>query len=616
MERRSGKPVALRWRAVHSSHERGFPSNMIIRFSATLVCLATTVAAQDVRLISSEARSDLDAASLLRSLEADASPQDYIAAARADYRRLLTALYAEGYYGGTVSIKVDGVEASDIAPLAAPDRIDDVVISVAPGPRFRFGEVKITPLLPQTTLPQDLGPRRTARTNRIRAAVTDSINSWRDLGYAKAKVAEQSIIARHADARLDVAIALDTGPRLRFGPLQVSGSDTINDARIRQIAGLPTGAVYAPADLETAQSRLRRTGTFSSVSLTESDTIGPNDTLPIIARLDEAKPRRIGFGLELSSVDGLTVSSFWLHRNFLGGAERFRINAEVADITGETGGTDYSIGGTFTRPATFGPDTSFYLTGDVSREDEPEYLLDSVAVETGFSRILNEDLTVRAGVGLLRAREETETDTREYTLFTLPLDATLERRDVPTNAKSGYYLDTSLTPFISIDGDITGARSYTDLRGYATVGLQERLTFAARGQVGSVVGASTSQAPADFLFYSGGGGTVRGQSYQSLGIDSIDDGKDVTTGGTSFIGAQLEARYLVRNKVSLVGFYDIGHIGETSRPGENGDWHAGAGFGLRYDTAIGPIRLDLGTQANGDDAGQDVQIYIGIGQAF
>jgi translocation and assembly module TamA len=109
---------------------------------------------------------------------------------------------------------------------------------------------------------------------------------------------------------------------------------------------------------------------------------------------------------------------------------------------------------------------------------------------------------------------------------------------------------------------------------------------------------------------------VRGQPYQSLGIETIEGAQTVTTGGTSFVGAQLEARYLIGDSLSLVGFYDFGHVGETSTPGGGGDWHAGAGFGVRYDTGIGPIRLDLGTQASGDDAGEALQVYIGIGQAF
>jgi translocation and assembly module TamA len=589
---------------------------MFWRLSAAFLIYATAASAQDVKLVSSAARGALSEASLLRDLDDTAAPQDFIAAARADYRRLLTALYAEGYYSGEISIMVDGVEAANIAPLAAPKTIGEVVIRVKPGPQFTFGNVSIAPLPPQTTIPEDLGPRSEAASGKIREAVSSSISSWRDLGYATADVTDQSIVARHGDEKLDVAVTLDPGPRLRFGNLRVSGSDTVSDARIRQIAGLPTGEVYSPSELDKAERRLRRTGTFESVSLTESDVIGADNTLPINAQLSEAKPRRFGFGLELATIEGLTVSSFWLHRNFLGEAERLRVDAEISGIAGETGGVDYRLGGTFTRPATFGPDTEYFLSGEISREDEPEFLLDKISIETGFSRILTDDLTVRAGVGLLRAREETAAGTRDYTLFILPLDATLERRDVPTDAKSGYYLDVNLTPFISIDGEIAGSRFYGDARGYYSFGEEENLTFAARGQFGSVLGASIAESPADFLFYSGGGGTVRGQPYQSLGIDSFVGGETVTTGGTSFVGAQFEARYLIRENISIVGFYDVGQVGETATPGEDAEWHAGAGFGLRYNTGIGPIRLDLGTQASGEDAGSDLQVYIGIGQAF
>ncbi len=589
---------------------------MFKQLSAIMIFCASSVQAQDVRLVSDSARSALREASLLRALDDDAAPQDYIAAARADYRRLLTALYASGYYAGTISITVDGVEAADIAPLAAPDAIDEVVIAVTPGPRFRFGRVEIAPLAPQSALPVEIAPGERARSGAIGDAVSGSLRDWRALGYAKASVTGRSIIARHEANALDVTVTLAPGPRLRFGPLNVSGTDAVSDARVRQIAGLPTGAVYSPDEIAAAERRLRRTGTFDSVSFTESDEIGPDNTLAINAQLSEAKPRRFGFGLELSSIEGLTVSSFWLHRNFFGGAERLRVDAEVSGIAGETGGIDYSLGGTFTRPATFGPDTEYFLTGRISREDEPEFLLDKIAVETGFSRILNDDLTVRAGVGLLRAREETDAEIRQYTLFTLPLDATLDRRDAPGDAKEGYYIDLTATPFVSIDGEITGARLYGDVRGYYSLGEEHSLTFAARGQMGSVLGAGLSEAPADFLFYSGGGGTVRGQPYQSLGVDRLDGGETVTSGGASFVGAQLEARYLVREDISLVGFYDIGHVGAGSTPGEEGNWHAGAGVGLRYNTGIGPIRLDLGTQASGDDAGEDLQVYIGIGQAF
>lgn len=584
----------------------------------TAIFSPLALAAQEVRLEAPAARDPLSEASLLRELRRndDAAPQDFVAAARADYRRLLTALYAEGYYAGTVSITLDGVEAATLDPLASPSVIERIVIDVDPGPRFRFGEVSITPLPPGTVLPVDVGPRRTAESGRVAAAVRTGLASWRDLGFAKASVADQQVIARHDDARLDVNVTLNPGPRLSFGELVVTGNEDVDADRIREIAGLPTGEVYSPAEIVAAERRLRRTGTFDSVSLSEADQIGPNDTLAVTAQIAESRPRRIGFGLELSTIEGLTVSSFWLHRNLLGGAERLRIDAEVAGIDGETGGTDYAIRANFTRPATFGPDTEFFIRGEVAREDEPDYLLDKVSVEVGFSRIISDDLTVQAAVGLLSAREESDLGTREYVLLTLPLDATLDRRNEPTDATDGYYLDASVTPFLSLRGDIDGTRFYGDARGYVTPGEGGRLTLAARAQVGSLLAVGLDDAPADFLFYSGGGGTVRGQPYKSLGIDRVEGGETVSTGGTSFTGAQLEARFAVRDNIDLVAFYDIGHVGNTAVPLEDGDWHAGAGLGLRYDTGIGPIRLDLGTQASGENAGESLQVYIGIGQAF
>ena len=581
-----------------------------------LLTQSGAASAQDVRLVSDAARDALDQASSLRSLEDDADPQDYIAAARADYRRLLTALYARGYYGGRISITIDGREAAALSPLAAPASIDEIVINVTAGPRFRFGQVDIGPLAPQTVLPEEMRTGETARSETVETAVGLAIRSWRDIGYAKASVAGQSLVARHDDARLDVDVDINPRQQLRFGQLQVIGNETVSDARIRQIAGLPTGEVFSPDEIAAAERRLRRTGTFSGVSIVEGNMVPQTDLLPMRLNISEAKPRRFGFGIELSSLEGLTLSGFWLHRNFLGGAERFRTEAEVAGIAGETGGIDYRLGASFNRPAVFGPDTDFFMGIEIAREDEPDFLLDSISIETGFSRIITEDLTVRAGVGLLRAREETDAFTREYTLLTLPLDATLDRRNDPANATAGYFIDLDATPFISIDGDIAGSRLFSDVRGYRSFGNDDRVTLAGRLQVGSVLGADTTEAPADFLFYSGGGGTVRGQPYQSLGTETTIGTDTVTTGGISFAGAQLEARVGFNDSLSFVGFYDVGHVGTTGVPGEDGEWHAGAGIGLRYNTGIGPIRLDLATPASGDNAGEELQVYIGIGQAF
>jgi translocation and assembly module TamA len=591
--------------------------------AAVLTALPVTLSAQDVDITVQAEDESLErvvrSASLLLELtdnDEDNSAQDFVSAARADYRRILTALYAAGYYSGVIGITVDGREAAGIAPLDAPASVGRIDVTVQPGPLFSFGTAQVAPVPPGTELPEGFASGKPALSDTIRDAVRTSVTAWRDAGHAKAEAADQQIVARHDDTALDASVAISPGPRLTFGDLTITGNEAVRTSAVRRIAGLPVGEVYSPDEIDAAQRRLRGTGTFDSVALTEADDIGPNDTLPMRLVVTESLPRRIGFGLELSSVEGLRVSSYWLHRNIFGGAERLRVEGQVAGIGGDTGGIDYAIATSLAIPAIYGADTDFLATARLAREDEPDYLLDSFSVETRVTRRLSDDLEVGIGLGLLAASEETPLRTRDYVLLTAPLSATYDRRDSQTNAKNGYYIDTRATPFLSIDGGADGARLYVDGRGYASFGAEDRFTFAARAQIGTVLGADETNAPADFLFFSGGSGTVRGQGYKSLGLPRSVLGEDFRVGGTSFAGAQVEARLDVTDNIGVVGFYDYGYVGSTAVPLEDGFDHDGVGLGIRYDTGIGPIRLDVGTPASGDDAFDAVEVYIGIGQAF
>ena len=542
----------------------------------------------------------------------DAVAQDYVAAARADYRRLLTGLYAEGFYGGQVSIRIDGREASGIPPLDAPARINTVEITVVPGPRFGFGRAEVAPLPPGATLPEGFATGQIARSGRISAAVSAGIDAWRDDGHAKAEPIGQQITARHANSEIDARITLAPGPRLTFGRLMVTGNSDVRPNRIRAIAGLPEGAVFSPAELDAAANRLRRTGAFASVTMVEGDA-QPDLTLPVTAQVDEQTPRRIGAGAELSTVEGLTLSAFWLHRNFLGGAERFRVEGEVTGIGGATGGIDYALGLNFNRPASFGPLTDIYANLRVERVDDPGFFIDQATVELGFSRQVNDSFRWEVGVGLLAAEVEDDLGARSYSFLTFPATLEWDRRDSPLDATSGQYLQAELTPFVSLEDGGTGARLYADGRVYRSIGADDQLTFAARGQLGAVLGVDAADAPADFLFFSGGGGSVRGQPFQSLGVD-LGGGDQI--GGRGFLGAQLEARYAVTDRIGAVAFYDVGLIGPDAFSDTGAEWHAGAGLGVRYDTGIGPIRLDVGVPVTGDRAGERVELYLGIGQSF
>ncbi|ALG92069.1 MULTISPECIES: autotransporter assembly complex protein TamA [Actibacterium] len=557
---------------------------------------------------------DLRAASLVVSTAEDekANPQDLLSAARADYARLVGVLYGAGYYSPVVHIIVDGAEAAVIPPYGAPARIDTIALSVTTGPRFAFSRARLAPLAPGTELPEAFAAGKTAESGVIVDAVTAGIDGWRAQGHAKAAPAGQSLVADHATNTLDADIRLAPGPRLTFGRLTLSGTTRMREERVRAIAGLPSGETFSPDALERSATRLRRSGVFRSVTLNEAATPGPDGTLDIEAALVDDKKRRLGVGAELSSLEGLRLSTFWLHRNLMRGGERLRIDAEAGGIGGESGGTDYRLGANITRPATFGPDTSLSVFGNLEELDEPEYFEHKFEFGFGLSRQISDDLTVGAGVTYRYSEVEDALGDRSFNHITFPLFATRDKRDDRLNASNGTYVHLAATPFVGIDNSTSGAQIVADTRVYRGFGADDRTVLAARVQLGSVVGASTGEVPPDILFFSGGGGTVRGQPYQSLGVD-LPSGD--TIGGRGFLGLSTELRVGVTESIGVVGFADAGYVGPDSWPGGSGDWHTGAGLGLRYDTGIGPIRFDIAAPVSGS-TGDGVQFYIGIGQAF
>ena len=451
--------------------------------------------------------------------DATPSAQELLAAAQADYARLLAVLYDQGYFGPEITIKLDGREAAAIPPVNPPRQINRAVIAIEPGPQFRFGRAEISPVAPKTDLPEGFAAGQTASLGVLKEAVSSGITGWREQGHAKASLAGQDLTARHTDRTIIADLRLAPGPKLRFDNLGVKGNVDVRRDRIVEIAGLPTGEVFDPDELRLVATRLRRTGAFSSVAVLEGEQIGPNDTLPITVQVTEAPKRRFGFGAELSSIEGLTLSTFWLHRNLLGGAERLRFDAEIRGIGGNSGGEDYKFGIRFDRPATFNEDTNFYALALLEQLDEVNFFSRQLDLEAGIERFASERRTYTAGIGLRTAETRDAFGTNRYTILTLPLSAEFDYRDIKLDATKGYYARAELTPFLSIDGSDNGMRAYLDARVYHTFDSARPVTLALRGQLGSGFGPALSTAPADYLFYSGGGGTVRGQSYQSLGVD-------------------------------------------------------------------------------------------------
>ena len=555
---------------------------------------------------------DLRAASGLLATERGkrTAALDLFADARAEYGRLLAALYAAGHYGPVIHVLIDGREAADIAPLDAPSQIGRIQVTVELGPRFTFSRATIAPLAPRTELPTGFAIGQVAASDTISQAVQAGIDGWRAIGHAKAGVGGQDLVADHGAATLGAAITMAPGPVLRFGPLTIHGTERLRPERARVIAGLPEGARYSSAEVGRVAERLRRSGVFTSVSVTEDEAITPPDFLGISVDLIEARLHRYTFGAEIASQDGVVLTGSWLHRNLFGGAERLEITGEIAGIAAQTGGIDYVFGVTLDRPATPDPDTTLNLALDFAKVNDVDANLTLLGLSAGFTHYFGDTLQAHAALGFSAMTGRDAAGDFSYRTAEIPLGLTWDRRDSKTDATRLFYLDLGAKPFYGFGATDNGVQLTFDARAYKALDKANRLILAARLQGGAILGASLLDTPRDDLFFSGGGGTVRGLPYQSLGVTVDDGGTLVTLGGNRFLAGSLEARVKLTDTFGLVGFLDAGLVGNEA----DSDWQAGAGLGVRYATGIGPVRLDLALPVHGD--GKGLQVYVGLGQSF
>lgn len=547
-----------------------------------------------------------------------------IARARGDYGRILAALYARGRYGGTVDITIAGRRVETLRPDGAlPDPVP-VSVAVEPGPLFRFGTVRVDGL-PESAMTAEnekaldladweLATGAEARSGAILAAEGRLVEFWRQRGHPKASVPTREIVADHRARTVDVRLAVEPGPAARLGTAEISGAERMDPGFVRYLTGIRPGEPYDPDAIKRGRERLQEIGVFSSVSIAEGESVGPDGILPITFNVSERKRRLIGGGVSYSTIDGAALEGYWMHRNLFGRAESLRLDAAVSRI-GAEGVQDlsYATALTFRKPGTFTPDTDLTLQVAGEREFVDTYESRSVSAKAGLEHRFSEALTGATALNVERSFIEDAFGENDFLLVSLPSKLDYDGRDNKLDPTEGLRGTIQAEPLYDLEGSTAALVTRGSASTYRSVADGDRMILAGRVSAGSIVGTGDLEdIPATRRFFLGGGGSIRGYEYRTVGPRIGDE----VVGGLSFLEASGEVRFRLTDAIGLVPFIDVGAAYESAIPDFSEQLRIGAGLGLRYYTSLGPLRLDVAVPLTREDGDPNFAFYVGLGQAF
>lgn len=465
----------------------------------------------------------------------------------------------------------------------------------------------------------------------------------RDLGYMEAEV--------RGEARVDVesrraSITVDAvpGQRYRFADVVVRDAGTVVNRRwIQDEVNVALGKdrVFSDKRLAEAERRVFDMGAFSTVRVLPGAPDREGARVPVNVEVTDSPFRtlRLGFGVGVDQIrdEGRTFAE-WTHRNWLGGLRKLRLRAQVGyaflpsaysvfrDVTTDipTHGPVYLTTAELEQPRLFDkPTLSWRGLLQSDRRLEQAYRSLGARGSSGIGWKPWSRFTVLSSYNLQVSRVDAagaitpdiapavlgcrDNPCVQWLSF-LEQTATLDQRDHALQPRKGYLAAVSMQEGGGpLQGDFSYLRPLVDLRGYLTPEFfDDEFTFAARIQVGALFPSSgrAEDSPITERFYAGGANSMRGFNSRRLsplvGIPPsgmFGDGKPLATlpiGGNGLVLGSFEMRYALAPSVAVAVFLDAGTVTRGApHPGELAHLLYGAGVGLRIQTPVGPIRLDL-----------------------
>ncbi len=480
-----------------------------------------------------------------------------------------------------------------------------------------------------------------------RLRIHDQALTWLlNNGHAFARMNSEVAIDSTANT-VDLRFLLDPGPLAAIDSILVEGNTSVRDEVIIRELPFRRGQPFSQRKLTQAQRELFELNLFR-LALTSVPEQTPDSTVNVLVRVREARLRyttaQTGYGRD----NGLRAEGEWTHRNFLGEARSFTVNALantgiLARPSGENLASRlFRISATLRQPFLFVTNLSGSVAPFIQFESNPKLLaadnyLNINSREAGVTTTLLYELYPFRTISLTHNFSRAFQSTRPNPDIPGTIDA-FNRSVFSTRAILGK-VDDFLNPgagFLArpvaefaglfLGSDVAYIRTGAEISGYLPV--SDGVTFAGR-VTGNRLWPSGRSARAlrgalgrqdsllyenrfdPVLFYTGGANNLRGWANQMAG-DKVAQvvvisgrGADTTyvyepVGGRLNALLNLEARLPFPGLGKAWGTAAFLDGGSASDRLSLSDFKWGTGLGIRYRTLVGFIRLDVAYKLNPD----------------
>jgi len=506
---------------------------------------------------------------------------------------------------------------------------------VQEGQQFRFGALTASSDLPDVDPDQfqdeiRIGEGKTYSPQAIDATIERLELLALQQGLDFVRVTPR-VTRNDEDRTLDIDFVVERGPRVFVERIDIEGNATTLDRVIRRQFATVEGDPFNPRAIRAAAERIRALGYFTQSDVSAREGSDPSQVI-VDVDVEEQPTGSLGFGANYSVQDGVGLALTFRETNFLG-------RGQVVNFTLDTSSDNANSQLTFAEPFFLNRDLAasfsvFYRTTD---SEDGAFDTRSVGASVGLGFPTGEYSDLRMSYSFTR---DTLTPDSVATISQIIEDEQgtadtsaigyrwrYDTRNVGLNPDAGVLLQFG-QEFAGLGGDEEFIKSTFRLAGETTVWNGDVLLLATvEGGNLTSLGDTVSRESNRFF---NSQNILRGFESSGIGPRDLNAGND-PLGGNNYFAARVEAQFpinLVPEEYGISGavFYDMGSVwGLDNVNGgpaaadivdDSFELRSTIGFGLLWDTQIGPLRFNFTNAINAETADREQSFDFTISTRF